>query len=161
MANLFEKRNAEVSDSGYLYTFNDGNIAADGITTSTGTTDSGAINEMFDNNNTTYYGVNRSAAGAGTVYLTINLLKRYDLAVVNAYFSGYLGSTGSTVTVTIQYSEDGTTWIDGPNVSRSSVGETFANYNAQVTLQYLRLKIYSTGPDPVAGRMYHLRVTKK
>lgn len=144
-----------------MYTLSDGNMAADGVVTTTNTTTtSGAYAEMFDSDITTYFGANRNAA-ADTAYLTVDLLKKVKNAVVTAYYSAFLSSLGTTVTVTLQYSADGSTWTDGPAISRNTVGETWSNFSAQVTLRYVRLKIVTNNVDPCGGRMYSLRVTAK
>jgi len=163
ISSVFGERGPETSDNGYLHTLTDGNMAADGVTTFTGS-ELGVVGDMFNGDNSTYAGAGRSGtASEWTDYITIDILKKIRDAVITIYFSALQGGSSQAVTVKLQTSEDNSTWTDRHTLSRNTAGETFKNYSAQHTFRYLRLEVAKTGTgsSEISGRFYSVRVSKK
>lgn len=161
---LFGERNAEISDGGYMYTISDGNAARRGIVSSTATaTYQGSFNQMYDLDDTTYFG-NLITTADGTVYeIKLDMIKNQENAVVTAYFSAGTTSGGVTVNCKLQHSLDDSTYTDMATAEQTASGTTYKNHSEQVAkFRYLRLRIVCTGGGTGhsnTGRIYFLQVT--
>lgn len=143
--NVFGENQGQVSDNGYRYVVDDGNVGRRALITFTGA-DSGSYNNMFDLDDTSYFGSQIATADGTEYYITIDCITTQVLAVVTAYFSSGTSSGGITVTTTLQYSEDGTTYTDMASAAQTGSGETFKNHGERpAKFRYLRFKMTATG----------------
>lgn len=161
VSSSFPERGAEISDAGYMYTRSDDNIAAGGVVDTTNI-DSGNIVAIFDDDPTTYCAVEHD--GNYNEDLQVDLLKRYKKAVVQCYYSCVATHASGTTTVTLEHSNDGSSWTTVSTTALSaSPGETFTNYSAQITsMRYFRMHVVTTGSSgggAEGGRLYYLKVS--
>jgi len=165
LSTVFEQRQPSVSDNGYMYTADDGNMAQNSeISTGSGTLQ-GNIGAMFDNDATTYFatGANAGAPASGwTYYITFDMGRRISKANIAVYYTSY-GAGVQGHTSTLQISDDDSTYTDIDSVSIPGGGEAAKNYAGQQSFRYFRVKSVKPTPgadDAAYARIYNLRISK-
>lgn len=160
---MFGTRSPEVTDDGYQYTVVDSNLATNSLVTisGTGSGQAGSISEMYDASMTTYYDVTLNDSLGSNSYMTFDLQRRVNNAIITAYFSVTGPGTG-TFTVTLETSEDNSTWTTQSTVQRSGSGETLKVASVKTSLRYLRFHLNQTGSaaGTSQAKVYDLRVSK-
>ena len=142
---LFGERSPDVSDGGYQHIVSDGNVARRALITFTGD-DLGSFNNMFDLDDSTSFASQGVAADGTEYYITFEFSEPQNNAVVTSYFAATTSGGGNTVVVTLQRSEDGTTYTDMATATQVGAGTTYKNYAEKpANMKYLRFKLVTTG----------------
>jgi hypothetical protein len=162
------KQSAQYDDNGNLYTsLNDDLIR---IAVFGGDIDEGSVFEAFDGSLTTYIGCvsDLGAGGVGSKYITITLDRVYKNMVCTLYYSAHSNGGDAGVRVTLQGSEDNSTWSDLSSTledTSAAPTEVFGSYSGLVTAKYLRLKInkyfYNSAVNVCGGRIYEISLFRR
>ena len=146
---------ADVDSQGFMSVSNENNIATTSVIT--GELDEGVIANMWDFEDTTYLGIAENAAGAGTEYITFDMLKNKINVVLNMYYSAY--ASGDSATATIQSSVDGLAWTDLDSQAGGST-EAKKNFSVQFSGRYLRLKFAYPSGRSCKAKIYSIDIRK-